>query len=152
MLKGIEQICSICTKPNCNMSTTKAFISCMQSVLVTVYSRLTFHIYSVTHYLLLLNLSDWQICGTYPAVHQHISHLHSFLLFAGCDQSKVSYVLLLEVLDFTARLDYILTQPGGSLLVVGAVEPEEGLFCGWWLIPQHCHNTPKIPKSHGTML
>ena len=57
MLKGIEQICSICTNPNCNMSTTKAFISCVQSVLVTVYSRFTFHISSVTNYFLLLSLS-----------------------------------------------------------------------------------------------
>ena len=117
------------------MSTTKAFISCVQSVLVTVYSRFTFHIYSVTNYFLLLSLSDWQICGTYPAVHQHISHLHLFILFAGHDQSDVNYVLLPEVPDFAARLDHILTQPGGSLLVVGAVETEEGLFCSWWLIP-----------------
>ena len=112
------------------MSTTKAFISCVQSVLVTVYSRFTFLIYSVTHQLLLLNLSDWQICGTYPAVHQHISHLHLFVLFAGHDQSEVNYVLLPEVLDFAARLDHILPQPGGSLLVVG----EEEHFCSWWFI------------------
>ena len=117
------------------MSTTKAFISCMQSVLVTVYSRFTFLIYSVTHQLLLLNLSDWQICGTYPAVHQRINHLHLFLLFAGHGQSDVNYVLLPEVLDFAARLDHILSQTGGSLLVVGAVEPEEEHFCSWWLIP-----------------
>ena len=83
------------------------------------------------HYFLLLSLSDWQICGTYPAVHQHISHLYHFLLFAGHDQSEVNYVLLPEVLDFAARLDHILTQPGGSLLVVGAVEPEEEHFCSW---------------------
>ena len=114
------------------MLTTKAFISCY-SVLVTVYSRFTFHIYSVTHYLSLLNLSDWQICGMYPVVHQHNSHLHPFLLFAGHDQSEINYVLLPKVLDFAARLDHILPQPSGSLLVVGAVEPEEH-FCSWWLI------------------
>ena len=43
-------------------------------------------------------------------------------------------MLLPEVLDFATRLDHKLTQPGGSLLVVGAVEPEEEHFCSWWLI------------------
>ena len=42
-------------------------------------------------------------------------------------------MLLPEVLDFATRLDHILTRPGESLLVVGAVEPEEH-FCNWWLI------------------
>ena len=103
------------------------------------------------HYFLLLSLSDWQICGTYPAVHQHISHLYHFLLFAGHDQSEVNYVLLPEVLDFAARLDHILTQPGGSLLVVGAVEPEEEHFCSWWLFPTILPYVVHL-KLHGTML
>ena len=44
-------------------------------------------------------------------------------------------MLLPEVLDFATRVDHILTQLGESLLVVGAVEPEEEHFCCWWLIP-----------------
>ena len=102
------------------------------------------------HYFLLLSLSDWQICGTYPAVHQHISHLYHFLLFAGHDQSDVNYVLLPEVLDFATRLDHKLIQPGGSLLVMGAVEPEEEHFCSWWLIPTILPFvvTPKITGNY----
>ena len=47
------------------------------------------------------------VVRTYPAVHQHISRLYHYLLFA--DQSEVNYVLLPEVLHFAARLDHILT-------------------------------------------
>ena len=44
-------------------------------------------------------------------------------------------MLLHEALDFATGVDHILTQFGGSVLVVGAVEPEEEHFCSWWLIP-----------------
>ena len=44
-------------------------------------------------------------------------------------------MLLPEVLDFATRLDHILTQLGGSVLLVGPVEPEEEHFCSWLLIP-----------------
>ena len=44
-------------------------------------------------------------------------------------------MLLPEVHDFATRLDHILTQLGGSVLLVGAVEPEEEHFCSWLLIP-----------------
>ena len=59
-------------------------------------------------------------------------------------------MLLPEVLDFAARLDHKLTQPGGSLLVVGAVEPEEEHFCSWWLIPTILPYivTPKITGNY----
>ena len=74
----------------------------------------------------------------YPAVHQHISHLHSFLLFAGCDQNKVSYVLLPEVLDFATRLDHILPKPGGSWWWVKWSWKNTSAAGG--LFPQHCHS------------
>ena len=59
-------------------------------------------------------------------------------------------MLLPEVLDFAARLDHILTQPGGSLLVVGAVELEEEHFCSWWFIPTIFPYvvTPKITGNY----
>ena len=60
-------------------------------------------------------------------------------------------MLLPEVLHFAARLDHILTQPGGFLLVVGAVEPEEEHFYSWWLFPTILPYVVHL-KLHGTML
>ena len=60
-------------------------------------------------------------------------------------------MLLPEVHDFATRVDHILTQLGGSVLLVGAVEPEEEHFCSWLLIPTILPYVLYL-KLHRTML
>ena len=72
-----------------------------------------------------------------------------YVLHAGRDQSEINYVLLPEVLDYAARLDRILTQPGGSLLVVGRSGAGRRTLLQ---LMAYAHNiviaTPKITRSY----
>ena len=78
-----------------------------------------------------------------------LSSLSPHVLHAGRDQSEINYVLLPEVLDYAARLDRILTQPGGSLLVVGRSGAGRRTLLQ---LMAYAHNiviaTPKITRSY----
>ena len=88
-------------------------------------------------------------CTKGPAMHRQVYHLYPSVLHAGRDQSEINYVLLPEVLDYAARLDRILTQPGGSLLVVGRSGAGRRTLLQ---LMAYAHNiviaTPKITRSY----